>query len=648
MKSFTRWNLRPLVLFLLFQLGGTLGWAQSPTFEKAEPFYPNSDALAEEEVIWGFLNVPENWEDKEANTIKVAVCVLKSWSKSDDPDAVVFVQGGPGASGIQNIRTWLYHPVRETKDVVLMDVRGTGFSEPRLCPDLGEEFLQILAKDQSVEEDERQKVAASLLCKQDLLNRDIDIRGYHSQAVAKDLNTLKTELGYDTWNIYGVSYGTHMSQVYADQYPEDIRSLVLDSAIDDITTYYSKNTSNYMGSLRKVFEKCENDPECSDQYPDLEKVYYETIAQLKDEPLTVKAKKKMIPSGEFTYNAEDFKIAIQQALYRKSLIEIIPLLVYQFHDRNEEALGNLVEAFSSLLGMDYGVYYCVSCNEALPENSNDAYALNAQQYAGLQGGVSFYGSDFKVCDQWNSNTTLPSFTSADSTAVLKAPVLVFSGEFDPITPWENGQRVTEKYANSTNITGFTYGHTPSFTRIGKNIATTFLEDPNATLDEDTFLEADAIDFAKGISLNNGVASMGNSLTQVNPLFLGPLAIALLLMIGFSATYLVKIIRKRYTNLSDALVRGSSLLVALLGITTLVGLILALLKTSEQNFYVLAFGLPEQFNYLFTLSLLFVVLVALLFIYFIISLKKIQERSVVFSFIFSNMLIATYLLYWGIV
>ena len=623
--------------------------AQDIKFEKAESFYPNSESLDQKNIVWGHLIVPEDWEDINSTKIKIAVTILKNASGKSDADAVVFVQGGPGASGIQNIWTWRNHPLRQKNDIVLLDVRGTGYSEPRLCPDLGEKFLEILAKNQSEEEDEKQKTIAALSCKQDLVNKGVDIEAYNSLSIAKDLNALKKQLGYKNWNVYGVSYGTYVAQVYASTFPEDIKTLVLDSSVSDITTYYTKNTGNYITSLSKVFEKCKNDPECNSSYPELEKVYYKTIANLEKEPITVSVDKEIIKSGEFTYNSEDFKVAIQQALYNKQLIEVIPLLIYQFQNKNKGALGNLVGAFSNLLSMDYGVYYCVSCNEALPNNSILAYQKDVSKYDRIKGGVSFYKSDFKVCDQWNLNRK-DSILNHDISklAGLSSPVLVFSGEYDPITPSANGQEVAKRFKNTYVINGYTYGHVPSFTKIGDEVVDAFINNPAQTPDIDAYKKADKVNFVNNIVMNPGVSKMGNSLGRFDIILMAPLFIALGVMIAFVIAYIIRLIRRKYKTNPDKIIRGFSVITSIVGLAGLISLVLALIKVSDNNYFVLAFGLTDNFGYVFTLIIAFAILLVFTMLYFVIKIKKIQDRSIVFSVLFSNILLVTYMFYWGII
>lgn len=622
---------------------------QNVLLEEAPSFFPNSEMLNKEEIAWKYFSVPENWNDPNSNQIKIAVAVLKKTSREVTEDALVFIQGGPGASAIENLGIWLTHPLREKNDIVLFDIRGTGFSEPRLCPDLGKKFLEILAKNQLPEEDEKQKIAAVLLCKQSLLSRGVATDAYNSFSVAKDLNALKTELGYSRWNVYGASYGTHMAQIYASSYREDIKTLILDSSISDISKYYTQNTSNYMKSLSKVFVNCKNDINCADKYPNLENVYYTVISDLEKDPITVSVDKNSVDSEEFTYNVEDFKVAIQQALYNKKLIEVIPLLIYQFQERNEAALGSLVAAFSSLLSMDYGVYYCVSCNEALPYNSISEYNNDAALFQRLKGGLSFYKSDFRVCDKWNHNR-IDSLAPMDISklAQLSFPVLVLSGEYDPITPVENGKEIVDNFKNAYAITGYTYGHVPGFTRIGSLLIQEFINTSNEHPDINAYKKASAINFASAVTINPGISKVGESLTQFDLIFLTPLFIALLIMLLFIFIYIFRLVRKKYAGNPDKIIRISSVLTSIIGITGLIALVIALMEVSKQNYFVLAFGLPDDFKYVFTILLVFSVLLGLTLVYFITQIKKIQDRSIIFSVLFSNILLMTYFFYWGVV
>lgn len=618
-------------------------------FEKVTTFFPDEPILNQENNIeWGYLVVPENWDKPTGKTIKIAVAVLKSTSKNIDSNPVVFLEGGPGAGEIGSVWRWLDHPLRKNNDIVLIDVRGTGFSFPKFCPDLGKKFLEILSKNQNSTQDEQQKTIAAMACKQDLINRDIDLNAYNSKSISKDLNALREVLKYSKWNVYGVSYGTYTAQVYANDFPQDIKSLILDSSISDISQYYNLNTTNYINSLNKVFEECKNNPNCNKQYPNLESTYYKTIDNLTKNPITVNVDKKIISSGKFTYNVEDFKISIQQSLYHKKLIEVLPLLITEFNKGNKNTLSSLVAAFSSALGLDYGQYYCVSCNEAIPSNSVAEFSKNEHNFMKLKGGLSFYKSDFLVCDKWNlgNGNSLKKINSLSNLLSITAPVLVFSGAFDPITPASNGTATVDKFKNGFLVNAPTSGHGPSFSKVGIKIVNEFISNPVSHPDVSGFKLNNFVNFATNIIISAGVSNFANSLNEFNLLFFAPFFIAISILLISIITFCYLLIRNRKDVTKNKIMKVLIILTSLLGLITIIGFALAINNTAEKNFYVLAFGIPNQFEYLFIMQWSFIAFILVSMLYFVFSIKYISNTSIIATILFSLFLVGIYFQYWG--
>lgn len=622
-----------------------VGQEDQSIYQQASTFYPNSEEINEQNIEWGFFIVPENWHSPSDKKIKLAVAILKSTSNNKNADAVVMIEGGPGAGAIEGIWWWLNHPLRETHDIVLVDTRGAGFSEPRLCPELGKEFLSILAKNQSFLKDEEEKAEAAIKCQQNLIAKGIDINNYHSQSIAQDLHSIKEYLKYSKWSVYGVSYGTYIAQTYVKTYPGDVKTLILDSPISTISEYYTLNTSNYVKSLEKVFKACKEDPKCNSEYPELESVYYKTIAELKESPVTVKVDKETIPSEEFTYNAEDFKIAVHQALYKKKLIEILPLLIYQFHERNEDTLSALVAAFSGAVGLDYGVYYCMTCNETIPKNSFDAYNKDVKDQKLLSAGISFYKSDFVVCDLWNKKREFISKKEDTLLQKINVPTLIFTGSYDPITPSGNGKELSNIIENAQLIEAATYGHASSFSRIGFQTVTDFIKNPNIKA-QNNFNSIKTF-FVKDIHINGGISKMGNSLNNLDILFFIPLTIALLISFIAIFVYLFTFLRRKKQSKLNNIVRLLLTATSLTSILIIVGLLEGLNNIASKNFYILAFGLTDDYSIFFNLLNPFIVFLIITSLVFFLGIKKINNRSLLFTVLFSNILTYVYLIYWNI-
>ena len=155
-----------------------------------------------------------------------------------------------------------------------------------------------------------------------------------------------------------------------------------------------------------------------------------------------------------------------------------------------------------------------------------------------------------------------------------------------------------------------------------------------------------ISFVKDIIINIGVSKMGNSLNQFDPVFLIPLIMALGLMFIFIFIYCVKLLKKSYERMPDKIIRIGLIIISVLGLVVLISLVLALLNVSKQNYFILAFGLPQAYNYLFTLIYIYLISLLIISLYYLYSIKKISNRSILFTVIFSNGLFALYLFYWG--
>jgi pimeloyl-ACP methyl ester carboxylesterase len=630
-----------IILFTFLILYLPVNSQTDSLLKPAGTFFPEWKELNKENIRNYSLSVPENWSNAQGKKIKLAITVIKSLSPKSNA-SILFLQGGPGGGAINGLWRWLKHPLRNNNDIILVDIRGTGFSEPKLCPDLGKAFFAILAKNQSAAGNDSEKVSVSLQCQQDLIDRGIDINSYNSEAVTKDLNAMKTALHISKWHVYGVSYGTHIAQEYAAAYPTDILSMILDSPIPDIAKYYNKNPANFNHSLEKFFQACREDAQCNSQYPEIKQIYYSVLNDLTQRPVTVKIDKNIVPSGEFTYNAEDFKIAVQQSLYNRKLIEILPAIIYQFHKRNTSCLSELVSAFSGALSLDYGTYYCFSCKEVIPYNNIDSFNAEEAKYKGAESGLNFYKSDFMVCREWNKNINITEKEKNKDT--LTAPVLILSGEFDPITPGTFAALTAKKYPNSTILYASTYGHGPGSSDTGSAIIANFVNKGITKGNEAIYFEKKKVAFRYNLSYNKGVGKFGKSVNKPDWLFFFPLILAILNILGYTVYHVYSILFKKTAPYN--LLRWLFPLTSLLAIGSFLLLIIAVFKTYSLNYFILALGLPGNYGYVFLLQKFFLILSILVIGLTILKWKKMAVSQLYVISLFSIVIINTYYYYWG--
>ncbi|MCD9574053.1 alpha/beta fold hydrolase [Flavobacterium soyae] len=599
----------------------------------AASYFPDWKEVNSQNIKWYSLSVPENWESSNSNkTIKLAVAVLPCFKKSSKN--AVHISGGPGGWCIGPIKKWLNHPLRNEANIILVDLRGTGFSEPSLCPKLGKDILQVLAENNSTTTDINQIVNVSEQCKNDLIEKGIDIKAYNSLNISKDLHALKESLGINKWFVYGVSYGTYITQVYSGQFPNDFEGIILDSPINNIHEYYKNNTSNYISSLNTLFK------ESKQKFPDLESKYYSVINKLNKKGIEVNVDKTIVQTGKFTYNADDFKIIIHQSLYNKQLIELVPLIINSFYKEDKFILANLVDAFSEALKRDFGTYYCVSCNDGFTDKSIADYDQNTAAFKKNKRGILFYRSDLSICEKWEIGAQKINDSTQKNNQIK---TLIFAGKYDPITPLNNGKELAKKYKKSF-LFEMPYGHATSFSKAGKSIVESFISRPDKK--PEIKEELSQIKFISNIKYNGGISKLAKSLNKPVLLYISPLIIAIIVVLGTFLYCIFSIFRGKNKNLK--VLKYLFIVNSSLGMVIVFGFIWAVFQTSNYNLFILLFGLPEKYNFLFILNYIFIGTTIINLLYLLVRIKLIPNLEVVFSTAFSYILIIIYLFHWGIV
>lgn len=632
------------LLLLFFFPAILLGQEGTIKIEKTTSFFPDPVILNDKSIHWGFLTVPENWENPNKNSVKIAFGILKCKSKKATKDPLLFIEGGPGQGGTWNVWGFKDHPARQNSDIIIVDLRGTGNSLPKLCPELGNQFFDVLSKNQSAAKDEELRTKLTLECRDDIIRRGIDVNQFNSHSVAKDLNALKKALKYTKWNVFGVSYGTYVAQVYADEFPNDVTSIILDSPISDITTYYDNRNLNFKQSLEKVFKECEKDPNCNKRYPNLEKLYYQTVAKLAKTPLKLEVDKNLIKEGSFTFNEEDFKICIQQSLYNRQLIQLLPTIIAEFDKGNKETLKALVGPFKGGLSLDFGTYYCMSCNETIPLNSIDNFNKKSDE----SGGISFYRADYKICEKWNKTYGATINKNHPIKKIpSKVPVLIITGEFDPITPVSNGVELKNSLGLKSFLVNFpSEGHAPGLSFEGSEIIQEFISKPNLAPNTKKINSNNKINFITNLTMNSAVTNLAVVVSDFNILLFTPLFIAVIILITTIVVFLFSFVKKKISPDKNKLVKTIILITSLLGLYIIINFLSGINEAYKLNYFICAFGLPEQYDYLISMLWIYLFLVILTVVIFVLRIKYIADKTVFVGILFSLILISIYFAYWG--
>ncbi len=471
-----------------------------PRFEKASCPFNIPQGV---NVSCGYLVVPE---DRTAHpstnavptampnvkTIRLAVAIFKSTATHPPADPIVYLEGGPGNSPLQswvdNI-TQVFGPYINQRDFIMVDQRGTGYSTPSLaCPEYTQEEINQLPLNLTPTQSDQRFNTAFQTCKDRLVKAGATLADYTTSASASDFNDLRQALGYAQWNLYGTSYGTRLALEILRDYPQGVRSAVIDSVLPPNVDWLSSDPANTQRALDLLFSACAADSACSAAYPNLRTVFFDTAKKLDANPVTLKVTLPDVGLADQTgkqadslINGNSFIGTIFQSMYLTSYLPDLPELIYQASKGNLEPVATLDSSFlASDKTISIGMYNSVKCAEYVPMSDPQKLAAAVQAYPDLSSYEGDVQGPFQTCQIWG----VPSAPTVEQSPVTSDVLtLVLSGQFDPATPPQWG-----KQAASTLSKGYFFevpdaGHGPSVdVSCARRLALSFFDNPAAAPD----------------------------------------------------------------------------------------------------------------------------------------------------------------------
>ncbi len=396
----------------------------------------------------GLCGVHEVFEDRVAavgRKIPLNIVVLPAYSADAAPDPVFFLAGGPGqgAASIADKIDGMFDQIRKTRDVVLVDQRGTGDSNRLDCEPYDEDDPpppDLLISEEKVRE-----------C---LESYDADVRLYTTPIAMDDLNEVRQWLGYDRINLYGGSYGTRAALVYLRRHEPTVRSIVLDGVAPPDMLLPLHMPRDFERALKLVFANCEDDPACSRRFPNarddltalLERLGADSLELRLEHPRTGRPREERVSS-------RGVMMTLSGALYSPWSSALIPLVV----ERAAEGDYAPLAAMGSIGGgaadsMAQGMFYSVTCSEDYPRLDAE---MVARESAGTRIGAALYEIRWGPCKYWPRGEIEPSYYEPVRSDV---PVLILSGELDPVTPPRWGEHVKAHLSSSRHLVVPGTGH----------------------------------------------------------------------------------------------------------------------------------------------------------------------------------------------
>lgn len=442
-----------------------------------------------QQISCGKLTVPENYQNKDGDKISINFVVLPAIDNSKGKDPLMFLAGGPGQAAV-SLAGGLYkafNEIRKTRDLILVDQRGTGESHPLQCHNV-EKFdaYQGLPADFNVDE-----------VKECIANLSGDLSQYNSENAIRDFDAVRAALGHDKIAIYGGSYGTRAGLVYMRLFPDSLSSVILDSVgpIEVPIGLFGKSSAR---SFDMLLENCKKETSCNNAYPNLRKEFNDVVSQLEQGNInTTIPHPRLGTPTEFNISKAKFISTIFTQLYSVGGRSIVPLIIHQAAQGNFAPVAGLIAVTDGSQSMFVGLTFNIVCNEDIPRVTEDMFAKDADN--DFNGDIS-HSSWKTACPVWPTYRPNADFYQP---VTANIPTLILSGELDPVTPPSNGEFSAKTIPNSKHIVMKNSAHTPGVSACPIGIINEFLneKDPN-DLDESCLDDIPNESFMTG--LNGGL------------------------------------------------------------------------------------------------------------------------------------------------
>lgn len=402
------------------------------------PLKPCTLPGIKEELLCGKLAVFENRETKTGRTIDLNVVVLPALEPGQTEAPLFELSGGPGQAATGAV--WFYtgpgREYRRRRDVVLVDQRGTGGSNPLSAPVTTKRPQDYLSEMYPVDYVDRMRAA---------LEPRADLTQYTTSIAMDDLDDVRAWLGHERINLFGISYGTRAALVYLRQHPDRVRSAILMGVAPTSLKIPLQHARSAKRALDLLLAECAADNGCHQAFPEIEREWDELLARLGREPARVEYSPpdKSAPVT-VEIQRDIFAEKIRALMYSRASAARIPLIVHRAAQGDFDPF--LKEAIQDRFGpLADGMYLSVTCAEDVPFIDQ---AEAAQANAGNPFGNYRVEQQTRACGLWPRGTIPDGFHEPVSADV---PVLIVSGNLDPVSPPERGEEVARHLPNSRHI-----------------------------------------------------------------------------------------------------------------------------------------------------------------------------------------------------
>lgn len=385
---------------------------------------------------------------KGGRQIPINVIVLRA-AMPGVKHALFLLAGGPGQGSTEMLGTangWL-NPLRPEMDMVLMDQRGTGGSNPLTCEtDIDVNPAAAFGHVRDPEVIKRCLAA---------LQPRADLTQYTTDAAVADMEDLRVRLGYDKISLYGGSYGTRIAQEYLRRYPDRTRAVVIDGVLPFDVGGPLSYAHSLDGSIDRMLTHCRETPACQQATPNVTADFATILKRLDRGPVATSVRPLSGPAVAVTMTRGDFLYAVRGMLYNAGAADSVPPMIAAAAatgDLSAFAQRYWSRAMMMNASIAYGMHLSVFCPEDV-DAVTDAQVAAATKDTRI--GTYIVDEYRTACRLWPKAIVAADFRTP---VTARVPVLLVSGKYDPVTPPELADRVAKSLPLSRHIVVPTSGH----------------------------------------------------------------------------------------------------------------------------------------------------------------------------------------------
>lgn len=446
------------------------------------------DFEQQEGVQCGWVSVPLRSGEANGRSIRLWTARIRgTGTTSEDP--VLYINGGPGIATVDAILPNLPGSktialLRQGRDVILFDQRGSGRSEEALCPSLAKSLTAIEAAGLGPAQEDAKKRNEFGKCRAEMETAGLDHKAYTTAATVADMEFLRRAFGVQRWNLAAISYGSLVALHAMRTAPGSIRAVILNSPYPPNSVTWAEQASSAAAAYTAIDDECASQPVCRQRFGTLIPKLEATLARLEMSPLK---------DGDKRITGRQFATALWPMAVRSTTVRFVPLAIDQAYNGDTAMIRKMVAMFAgggSFGGFSPAQALAISCHES--GRTNEWYGRARALYPALVSAAPDDSWD-RLCVTYRPGFANPSFFAPVASEI---PTLIYAGSLDPATPVIDAYQTMRFLSHATlvEVKGTAHGPMP-LDDCTRGIAAAFLANPSAPLETGCIRKRPAIDFA---------------------------------------------------------------------------------------------------------------------------------------------------------